>query len=119
VASGVFRLLLAAALGELVLLGYPVLACALALSGLLLIAGQRDSGLQGAVLCWRAGQWTLEHGPVPEEISLQRAHCLSWLTHAQWRSSSGKVYRLWLPNHCGDAEQLRRLRVRLSLECGV
>ncbi|PLW68005.1 hypothetical protein C0039_14355 [Pseudohalioglobus lutimaris] len=75
--------------------------------------------LTGAVVCWDKGRWALQNGSEAVEMHLQRAHCLSWLTFAQWRQADGTILRLWLLNGDSERDQLRRLRVRLRLERGV
>lgn len=76
-------------------------------------------GLQGSVITWSAGRWRLQKGFEVHSLVLLRAHCLPWLTFAQFRDTDGRIYRLWLPYLIGQRNQLRRFRVRLSLERGI
>ena len=99
--------------------GYPWLATGLGAVYLLMCLRSPGRPLTGSVLAWRAGRWSIEYGVVRSELTLQRAHCLPWVTYLQWRESDGSTARVWLFNDSVDREQLRRLRVRLQLERGI
>ena len=98
------------------LYGYPWLALALLTLQIGVLIRARQFDVEGAVLAWNAGRWTLEQGSHCRSIALQRAHCLPWVTYLCWREDNGLNRQLWLFADASDRQQLRRLRVRLTIE---
>lgn len=98
--------------------GYPLLAVSLLpLSGLCCwqLARQR---MCGATLCWQSGEWTLLQGNILRRVCVgTRGVCLPWLIFLTWQELPGRQrHRLWLFPDSATAEDLRRLRVRLTLQ---
>lgn len=118
---GLLYLQLALCLGASLFLlgrqGYPVLALALlAPTACCFIIQLRSSSV--TALCWCAGQWTLQLGSecIPIRIS-SGSSCLPWLIYLDWSSLDGQRRgALWLFPDSAAAGDLRRLRVRLSMQ---
>ena len=112
-----FCLLVAAALWRLAQRGYP--GTALVLSPLAALACWRLSSqpLVGAVLSWERGEWTLQQGGVARIVSLSPGHCvLPWLIYLAWdKSVDAPAASVFLFPDSARPDELRRLRVRLSL----
>ena len=66
----------------------------------------------------RGGEWTLERQASSRGISLNRAStCLPWVVYLAWiEAASARRGSVFLWPDCAPREQLRGLRVRLSLE---
>lgn len=97
--------------------GYPLLSVLLAPLAAGLLWRLRHDSMEGAQLCWRQGQWTLQQGARQRVIfPTRRSTALPWVIYLAYRdaatSGSGEF---WLYADCTSAEQLRRLRVRLAL----
>ncbi len=116
-----FYLQLALCLGASLFLlarqGYPALALALlAPAAGCLIVQLRNNGV--TALCWRAGQWTLQRGAerIPIRI-LPGSNCLPWAIYLGWASlDDQRRGSLWLFPDSAAVGDLRRLRVRLSMQ---
>jgi hypothetical protein len=111
-------LLAACSLCRLSLRGYPLLALVLLLPVILAcwrLARQRHAG---TCINWRRGEWTLERGSSTRGISLSRAStCLPWVVYLAWtEAASARRGFVFLFADSAPGEQLRGLRVRLSLE---
>jgi hypothetical protein len=70
------------------------------------------------VIAWRDGEWQLQQGAVVRTVSLARSHTvLPWLIYLAWTGSAdapgGSVF---LFSDSAQADELRRLRVRLTLQ---
>jgi hypothetical protein len=80
------------------------------------ISQLRPDGVTG--LSWRAGQWTLQRGSerIPIRI-LPGNSCLPWVIYLGWASlEDQRRGTLWLFKDSAAAGDLRRLRVRLSMQ---
>ena len=73
--------------------------------------------MRGASLCWREGRWTLERDGVIREISpTRRSTVLPWLVYIAFADTAeGSEGHIWLYGDSVPQDQLRRLRVRLTL----
>ena len=118
VLHGLLCLLLVAGLCLLSLRGYP-------LAGLLLLPavgwGCRQLARQhlaGACISWQLGEWMLEQGGSRCPITLRPGStCLPWVIHLAWvEAASERRGAVFLFADSAAAEDLRRLRVRLTLE---
>lgn len=91
-------------------LSAPLLAVVLPL----LWSNERHS--HAIVLCWRAGQWTLDKGAGAEPIALLPQSCAQpWVIYLSWRElRSGSRDSMWI--FPGTGNELRALRVRLTLD---
>jgi hypothetical protein len=71
----------------------------------------------GAKLCWRRGIWTIEQGNVAKEIlPTGRSAVTPWLIYLAFTYlPHGADGHIWLYADSACANQLRRLRVRLTL----
>jgi hypothetical protein len=98
--------------------GYPVLALTLlplATLGCWRLAQQR---LAGALICWSKGEWTIEAGENCVPVKLARSStCLHGVIYLAWEqgvdTGRGSVF---LFTDSAPAQDLRRLRVRITLE---
>lgn len=98
--------------------GYTLLAAALVLPCSLLLWRLRRDSMAGAVVCWKAGAWTVEREGrrLPVRIS-PRSIALPWVIYLAWREPApGAGSDLWLFADSAPRWQLRSLRVRLTLE---
>ena len=77
----------------------------------------KDS-MEGLALSWCQGSWTLERDGVQRSVALgPRCISTSWVIYLPvFDLSTGQVEHLWLYADSVPREQLRRLRVRLTLE---
>ena len=101
------------------LAGHPLPAAVLALPVLLCLESLRRDPLRGATLSWRRGAWTLETGGRARPVRILPAStALSWLILVAWEElPTGRRGQLWLFADSAPAASLRRLRVRLTLDC--
>ncbi len=111
-------LLVACSLYRLSLRGYPLLALMLLPPVFLCCWRLACQCHAGTCISWRRGEWTLERGAGSRGISVSRAStCLPWVIYFAWTEAAttrrGSVFLL--PD-CAPQEQLRSLRVRLTLE---
>jgi hypothetical protein len=111
-------LLAACSLYRLSLRGYPLLALVLLLPVILAcwrLARQRHAG---TCISWRRGEWSLERRSSSRGISLSRAStCLPWVVYVAWtEAASARRGSVFLFADSAPGEQLRGLRVRISLE---
>ncbi len=116
IAAALLVVAFTAAVLHTALYGYPWLALALLTLQIGVLIRARQFDVEGAVLAWNAGRWTLEQGSHCRSIALQRAHCLPWVTYLCWREDNGLNRQLWFFADASDRHQLRRLRVRLTIE---
>ncbi len=70
-------------------------------------------------LHWRQGRWWLESAGHRRGIVPLRWHCLPWCTYLAWREDGGGRGEVWLFQDSAPRDDLRRLRVRLTLQRGV
>ena len=79
------------------------------------LARQRHAG---ACINWQRGEWTLERGAGSRGISVSRAStCLPWVVYLAWiEAASARRGSVFLWPDCAPREQLRGLRVRITLE---
>jgi hypothetical protein len=70
-------------------------------------------------LCWRQGRWTLERAGVHRVIvPTRRSTATPWVIYLAFSDlSAGRGGYLWLYADSASKDQLRRLRVRLTLDC--
>ena len=111
-------LLVACSLYRLSLRGYPLLALMLLPPVVLScwrLARQRHAG---TCINWQRGEWTLERRSSSRGISLSRAStCLPWVIYLAWmEAASARRGSVFLLPDCAPREQLRGLRVRLTLD---
>lgn len=111
-------LLAACGLYRLSLRGYPLLALVLLLPVILAcwrLARQRHAG---SCISWQRGEWSLERRSSSRGISLSRAStCLPWVVYLAWtEAASAQRGSVFLFADSAPGEQLRGLRVRISLE---
>lgn len=80
----------------------------------------RRDPLVAAQLRWSQGLWTLEQGGVRRAIvPTRRSTATPWVIYLAFSDPAGGCGgHLWLYADCASPEQLRRLRVRLTLDCG-
>jgi hypothetical protein len=98
--------------------GYVYLALMLSvLATTVLLSFSRDS-MEGLVLSWHEGSWTLERDGVWRSVALgPRCVSTSWVIYLPVIDLSiGRVEHLWFYTDSIPREHLRRLRVRLTLE---
>jgi hypothetical protein len=90
----------------------------LALLVVYLLQRLRRDPLVAAKLLWRQGLWTLEQQGVCRDISLTRRCVVTpWVIYLAFiYESEGPRGHLWLYADSAAHTQLRRLRVRLTLE---
>jgi hypothetical protein len=98
--------------------GYAVLVVLLILllTGLLWLL--RRDPVVAVELRWRQGIWTLEHAGVRRVIvPTRRSTATPWVIYLAFSDlSAGRGGHLWLYADCASSDQLRRLRVRLTLD---
>lgn len=72
----------------------------------------------GIVLFWRAGQWALDKGAGPQPIELLPQSCVQpWVIYLSWRElRAGGRDSMWIFPGIGTGNELRALRVRLTLD---
>jgi len=111
-------LLAACSLYRLSLRGYPLLALMLLPPVILACWGPARQRHAGTCINWQRGEWTLERRSSSLGISLNRAStCLPWVVYLAWtEAASARRGSVFLFADSAPAEQLRGLRVRLSLE---
>ena len=112
-----FCLLVTATFWRLAQRGYP--GTALVLSPLAALACWRLSSrpFVGAVISWERGEWTMQQNGVVRIVSLAPGHCvLPWLIYLAWdKSVDAPAASVFLFPDSARPDELRRLRVRLSL----
>lgn len=108
----------AAALYLLYARGYPLLCSVLLPPVVCLLLRLRRDPMVGSIVQWRQGIWTMERAQAVHVVRvLPQSACLPWVIYLAWRElPGGKRGDLWLFPDSASAEQLRRLRVRLSLQ---
>ncbi len=97
--------------------GYVVVVVLLALLVTYLLWRLRRDPLVGVELRWRQGLWTLEHAGVQRVIlPTRRSTATPWVIYLAFSDlPAGPGGHLWLYVDCACSQQLRRLRVRLTL----
>ncbi|MCB1687298.1 MAG: hypothetical protein KDI33_02375 [Halioglobus sp.] len=77
----------------------------------------RQCAMEGAILCYRQGEWTLLQGDTRRQIDLtQRSTSTLWVIYLAFRElPSRRTGQIWLFKDSSSAEELRRLRVRVAL----
>lgn len=98
--------------------GYPLLAALLLLPASLLLWRLRRDGMTGAIVCWKAGAWSVEREGRRRPVHISpRSVALPWVIYLAWREPApGAGGDLWLFADSAPRPQLRGLRVRLTLE---
>jgi len=78
----------------------------------------RRDPLVAVELRWRQGLWTLEHAGVQRVIlPTRRSTITPWVIYLAFSDlQAGPGGHLWLYVDCACSQQLRRLRVRLTLD---
>jgi hypothetical protein len=100
--------------------GYTVLVVLLTPLLTSLLWRLRRDPLVAVELRWQQGLWTLERvGEQRRHIVLtKRSTATPWVIYLGFSDvSAGYCGHLWLFADCSSSEQLRRLRVRLTLDC--
>ncbi len=99
--------------------GYALLVVLCALWVTYLLWHLRRDPLVDAQLRWRQGIWTLEYAGVQRIIVPgRRSTATPWVIYlAYTEQPAGCCGHLWLYIDSASAAQLRRLRVRLTLDC--
>jgi hypothetical protein len=99
--------------------GYVVLVVLLILLVMRLLWHLRRDPLVAVELCWRQGRWTLERAGVHRVIvPTRRSTATPWVIYLAFSDlSAGRGGHLWLYADSASRDQLRRLRVRLTLDC--
>jgi hypothetical protein len=98
--------------------GYRFLALLLSPpAALLLCRLRRDTGA-AAVVRWQQGVWTVERNGYTQVVSMSPSSTgLPWVIYLAWRKFPvGGRESVWLFSDCAPTQQLRRLRVRLTLQ---
>ncbi len=97
--------------------GYTVLVVLLTLFVTSLLWYLRHDPLVAVELRWCQGLWTLERAGVQRAIVLtKRSTATPWLIYLAYSDlPAGRGGHLWLFADCSSRAQLRRLRVRLTL----
>jgi len=115
---GAFCLCVCFALYLLYARGYPVLALILLPPVSFILWRLRCEPMAGAVVCWRCGSWTVEHGAINRAVRLcSNSTCLPWVIYLAWRElPAGRRGSVWLFVDSAPPRQLRCLRARLSLQ---
>jgi hypothetical protein len=101
--------------------GYGAVSAFLGLIVVYLLSRLRRDPMVGARLHWRQGCWSLERAGVRRAIvPSNRSTLTPWVIYLVFCDQpAGPGGHLWLYADCAPGPQLRRLRVRLVLECGV
>lgn len=115
---GAFCLCTCFALYLLYARGYPVLALVLLPPVSLILWRLRREPMAGAVVCWRCGNWTVEHGALSQAVCIRpNSSCLPWVIYLAWRElPAGHRGSVWLFADSAPPGQLRSLRARLALQ---
>ena len=115
---GALCLILIYILCSLYLRGYALLIFPVATVGVIVLWWVGRNSMRGVELRWRQGCWTLERDGIITEISLSRSsRALPWLIYIAFTDvAAGSIGHLWLYSDCAPQYQLRRLRVRLTLQ---
>jgi hypothetical protein len=102
----------------LYLKGYFLLASLLAPLTVLLLWKSRREAYSGVVLCGHQGEWSINQGDERTPIRIgARSSTLPWVIYLALREfPEGRCGHLWLFSDSADEEQLRQLRVQLSLQ---
>jgi len=97
--------------------GYLFIVVLLALLVTYLLARLRCDPLVGVELRWRQGLWTLEHAGVQRVIlPTKRSTTTPWVIYLAFSDlQAGSGGHLWLYVDSACSQELRRLRVRLTL----
>jgi hypothetical protein len=111
-------LLAAFSLYRLSLRGYPLLALTLLPAATLCCWRLARQCHAGARISWQRGEWALEQGPGSRGIKVRRAStCLPWVIYFAWTElATDRRGSVFLLPDSAPAQQLRGLRVRLTLE---
>ncbi len=114
----VFCLLAAASLWRLAQRGYPTTALLLSPASVWCCWRLACQPLVGAVISWQRGEWQLQQGTVLRTVGLARSHTvLRWVIYLAWSGPAGApAGAVFLFPDSASADELRRLRVRLTLE---
>ena len=115
---GALYLCTAYSLYRLYLRGYPLLSLSLLPLAVCCCWRLGAEPWCGVSVCWRRGQWSLEQGEKQTVIVIgPGSTCLPWLIYLAWTElPGGRSGSLWLFPDSAPAAELRRLRVRLTLE---
>jgi hypothetical protein len=115
---GVLCLVNCFALGLIYARGYQALAFTLTPLTLAVLWRLRRDPMLGARLSWTKGTWTLECNDLQRVIRVgKRSVSMPWLIYLAYRDlTMGTAGHLWLFVDSLNCEELRLLRVRLTLE---
>lgn len=99
--------------------GYVVVVATLALYVAYLLWSLRRDPAVGVELRWNQGRWTLENAGVQRVIAPgRRSTATPWAIYLAFTDQpAGPGGHLWIYADCASRAQLRRLRVRLTLDC--
>ena len=98
--------------------GYSVLALLLLPVAALCCWQTARQTLAGSLLSWTRGQWFISRGAETTPVTLERSStCLPWVIYLAWADLERSARRsaLLFPDSV-PAKNLRRLRVRLTLQ---
>lgn len=115
---GALCLVTACALWSLFARGYPHLLFLLTPPVAVLLWRLRTDPMSGVELCWRQGLWTLERAGVERIILIsRRSSAMPWWIYLGFNDlTAGSAGHIWLYVDSASRQQLRRLRVRLTLQ---
>ena len=114
----VLCLVVIVALGLLYVGSYGVLVVVLSLPVAILLWHLKNDRMVGLELSWRQGIWALERDGVQRAIATgKRSMSTPWVTCLAVTDLSGcPAGYLWIFADSASSQQLRRLRVRLTLQ---
>jgi len=97
--------------------GYPLLVVLLLPPISLLLWQLHREPMVGAVVRWRCGSWTVEHGAVNRAVRVcASSTALPWVIYLAWQElPAGRRCSVWLFVDSAAPAQLRCLRARLVL----
>ena len=115
---GAFCLCSCYALFLLYVRGYPALAFLLLPPVSLLLWQLHGQAMVGAVICWRSGNWTVQHCAINRAVRVRASStCLPWVIYLAWQElPAGRPGAVWLFADSAPPQQLRCLRARLALQ---
>jgi hypothetical protein len=111
---------IACALLLLYLQGYLLLLSLFGPLTVMVLWPSRREYIDGAELCWSRGVWSVEREEGYKVVGVHaRSTALPWVIYLKLVAlPQGRNHSIWLFNDSAQQEQLRQLRVRLSLHVG-
>ena len=84
----------------------------------LLLWQLHGQAMVGAVICWRSGNWTVQHCAINRAVRVRASStCLPWVIYLAWQElPAGRPGAVWLFADSAPPQQLRCLRARLALQ---